>query len=258
MKEPADISNRHTNSHSKLIGSGLALLFHLLLFLFLFTTGFSTFFTIPQDQGILVEFLPDPIPTIPQAIPATEPLTPNPDPNQEVQLVQQATHTEEIQSQTQTQESTIEGAGDIEILEPTPPKPIDQRALYRSRNTGDTLAEQSSRVASATIQAGPLDGNTREGNPDGTPSAILPGRDVVGSLPLPEYTANTGGTVVVQIKVDQYGAVTGASINPVGTTVSERALWDAAVHAAQKAKFNVSAAAPVVQEGTITYVFTLK
>jgi len=249
---------QQSGQKNRWIGGGLALLFHLLLLLFSISSGFVVIQPPPQDQGILIEFLPDPTFVMPRAIPGQEPRALVPDPNQAVRLVQQAQHVEVVPSDARTQASTLGEFGDVERLEPPPPTPINERALYRSRDTGDTLAEQSSRVASSTMQAGHPDGNTRQGNPDGTPSARLQGRSVDGSLPLPVYNANIGGTVVVRILVDQYGNVTGASVDQNGTTVQNRVLWDAAVEAAKKAKFNTSGSDSVVQEGTITYEFRLK
>ena len=43
-----------------------------------------------------------------------------------------------------------------------------------------------------------------------------------------------------------------------GTTVTNTALWNAARAAAMKAHFNMSADAPVLQTGTITYKFKLQ
>ena len=244
---------------SKLAGTVLVVVFHLLIVLFLSTTGFRTIHPTPQDQGILIEFLPDPVYVRPRAIPGQQPRSPNPDPNREVRIIQQAIAAEINEGQVRTQQSTPGETGDVPVYEPPTPKPINERALFRSRDTGDSLADQRSRVVeSNAMQAGHPDGNTKEGNPDGTPSAALAGRSVLGSLPLPDFTANVGGTVVVRIMVDQYGNVTSASVTQTGTTVQNRTLWDAAVRAAKQAKFNVSAAAPLIQEGTITYVFILR
>jgi len=80
----------------------------------------------------------------------------------------------------------------------------------------------------------------------------------MGNLPEPEYNVNKSGRVVVKIMVDQYGDVVNAIPGASGTTVQDRTLWDAAKRAALKAKFNVSSSAPVVQEGTITYIFRLR
>ena len=250
----------HTEWQGRLIGGGIALLCHLLLVLFFFTTGFRTIYPIPQDEGILVEFLPDPTPyLVPRATPGQEPRAPNPD--QEVRLVQQATHVEEVLSQARTQQSTLGESGDVALLEPDTLK-INERALFRSRDTGDSLANQSSRVVSATMQAGAPDGNTREGNPDGTPTARLQGRTAEGNLPQPiippTNETSAGGTVIVRILVDQYGKVTGASVSQTGTTVQDKILWDAAVKAALDSKFNKSDTSPAVQEGTITYVIPVK
>ena len=258
MKSETD-TTQQKERQSKFVGGGTVLLFHLLFLLFFSTTGFHTLNLHPPDQGILIEFLPDPMYVNPRSIPGQLPRASNPDPDVDARLVQQALQTEVVEGQERTQQSTLGESGDVEVHEPPPPKPIDQRALYRSRDTGDTLAEQNSRVTSQTMQAGHPDGNTREGNPEGAPSAALPGRDVLGSLPLPEYTAaNIGGTVVVRILVDQYGNVTNANVTQTGTTVQSNTLWESAVKAALKAKFNVSSAAPVVQEGTISYEFILK
>ena len=80
----------------------------------------------------------------------------------------------------------------------------------------------------------------------------------MGNLPLPEYDVAKSGTVVVRILVDQYGTVTNAVPGVQGTTVQDATLWEAARQAALKAKFNISASAPAIQEGIISYIFTLK
>ena len=88
-------------------------------------------------------------------------------------------------------------------------------------------------------------------------TASLKSRNVVGSLPRPSYNAQMEGTIVVQIKVDQYGNVTEAIPGAEGTTVMDKNLWNAARNAAMKAHFNMSADAPVLQTGTITYEIAL-
>lgn len=62
----------------------------------------------------------------------------------------------------------------------------------------------------------------------------------------------------VKIRVDTYGQVTSAIPGIEGTTVQNRTLWEAARKAAMEARFNVSGSAPAIQEGRITYIFTLK
>ena len=157
-------------------------------------------------------------------------------------------------------ETTVGDEGDVEVPEPPAEKPIDRRALFSSRrsNRTDTAAVQVASEISDRLTAGHPKGNTEEGSPDGRPTARLEGRTVMGNLPLPEYSVQNAGTVVVRIMVDQYGTVTSAVPGARGTTVQDATLWEAARKAALKAKFNVSASAPAVQEGTITYVFTLR
>ena len=261
MASPHHLSDKHpkpAEKQGRFIGGGVAVGFHLLLVCFLFTSGFKVIYPPPQEQAILIDFLPEPVVVTPTAIPAAEPRSPRPNPQEEVRLVQQSTHVEEVLTEARTQESTLGETGDVEVHEPPPPKPINERALFRSRDVGDSLAEQGSRRVANDMQSGHTDGNTIEGNPNGQPSARLAGRSVLGSLPLPAYKANVGGVVVVRISVDQLGGVTNAQVDMQGTTVQDRTLWDAAIEAAYKAKFNTSAAAPVVQQGSITYVFVLK
>ena len=86
----------------------------------------------------------------------------------------------------------------------------------------------------------------------------MKGRNVVGSLPKPAYASQVAGTVVVQVKVDQYGNVVEAVAGAEGTTVTDASLWAAARSAAMKAHFNMDAEAPAMQTGTITYIFKLK
>ena len=64
--------------------------------------------------------------------------------------------------------------------------------------------------------------------------------------------------VVVQIKVDQYGNVKEAIPGVEGTTVTDKNLWNAARKAAMETHFNMSADAPALQQGTITYRFKLQ
>jgi TonB family protein len=80
---------------------------------------------------------------------------------------------------------------------------------------------------------------------------------VNGTLPRPSYGVQAAGTVVVEIWVDNYGEVKKAVAGVEGTTVSDKALWQAARNAAMGAHFNMSADAPPMQKGTITYIFKL-
>ena len=89
------------------------------------------------------------------------------------------------------------------------------------------------------------------------PNAKLSGRSVNGTLPKPVSNIQTSGKVVVDIWVDTYGNVQKAVAGTEGTTVTDKKLWQAARKAALGAHFNMSADAPALQKGTITYVFTM-
>jgi len=88
-------------------------------------------------------------------------------------------------------------------------------------------------------------------------SYSLAGRSAL-SMPKPDYPGNDEGIVVVQVSVDKNGNVTKAIAGVRGTTLADQQFWTAAQQAAMKAKFNVSADAPAIQQGTITYRFTLQ
>lgn len=90
---------------------------------------------------------------------------------------------------------------------------------------------------------------------DNGPVAALAGRSVAGNLPKPAVSAQKKGSVVVEITVDQNGSVKQAVAGAQGTTVSDQALWAVARAAALQAHFNKSASAPMLQKGTITYIF---
>ena len=88
-----------------------------------------------------------------------------------------------------------------------------------------------------------------------TATGQLKGRSIVGSLPKPAYRAREAGTVVVRIKVDQYGNVVETVPGVDGTTITDSELWKACRASASSAHFNAQADAPVVQTGIITFKF---
>ena len=90
---------------------------------------------------------------------------------------------------------------------------------------------------------------------EGTASAHLDGRSLVGNLPRLTTSAVVEGTVVLTIKVDQYGNVIEAIPGAEGTSITNYSVWDAARKAAMKAHFNMKADAPALQIGTITITF---
>ena len=137
---------------------------------------------------------------------------------------------------------------------------INRRALFSAadnKSQKDTIAAQTARKVSDALKAGHALGNTKTGETSGEPKANLKGRTLNGTLPRPSYTVQAEGTVVVDIWVDNYGNVQKAVAGGEGTTVSNKDLWLAARKAALGAHFNMSADAPALQKGTITYIFKL-
>lgn len=90
---------------------------------------------------------------------------------------------------------------------------------------------------------------------EGTAAANVQGRSLVGSLPKLTTSGQVEGTIVVAIKVDQYGNVAEATAGAEGTTTTNNSVWNAARSAAHRAHFNQSTDAPALQDGTITYTF---
>lgn len=233
---------------------------HLLLAAVLLFAGIN--YSPPEHDNrlqieILIEEERPPVPVRIIAEQGSSPRSPRPVPEREPELVQQAVVPEQIEGTQRTTESTPKETGDVPVKDPEPPV-INERALYRSRDIDTLAGEQTGLNVDQKRQAGDPAGNTPIGNPLGQPTAQLEGRTVVGKLPLPEYRENLAGKVVVRILVDSYGNVTSASPGIEGTTVQNRILWEAARKAALQARFNVSGSAPAIQEGRITYVFTLK
>ena len=136
---------------------------------------------------------------------------------------------------------------------------VNRRALFKMSkdgadkpaNAGNPYARQDT-VTTAAGTGGGLNPIGNDALDEG-----LQGRGLVGALPQPKYPAgNKGGKVVVRVAVNQSGIVTEAAYEPKGSTTSDKALVDAALAAARKARFAESKA--FVQGGRITYVFRMK
>lgn len=184
------------------------------------------------------------------------------EPARPVELTQQAQAPAAAPTRPDTPETPPDDFGDIDA--PTPPADepprLDPRASFPGvdRNNTAASAPKAPVTPTETYKTGQPDGNTDRGRTTGTANAHLQGRTVIGSLPRPDYSSQKEGTVVVRIKVDQYGNVTEAVPGIEGTTVTDKTLWNAARKAAMGAHFSQSAEAPVIQTGTITYIFKLQ
>ena len=235
---------------------------HAVLFVCFFLTGFTYLYPPPPEQEqILIEFDEPEIAKPKQTWNGTRPQAVEPDRTKPINLVQKSEAQNVGTKSNEAPESVVDDFGDVDIKDPAPKKEIDRRALFRAadnKTQKDTLAAQTAREVSDALKAGHAQGNTKTGETSGEPNAKLQGRSINGTLPRPSYPVQKSGKVVVEIWVDNYGNVQKAVAGVEGTTVTDKTLWQEARKAALGAHFNMSADAPALQKGTITYVFKLK
>ncbi|MDR2359421.1 MAG: energy transducer TonB [Prevotellaceae bacterium] len=195
--------------------------------------------TTPGKQGTKASATPDKPSTAPQVAKNTTPLTSS---------------------------NGANAHGDVERYDPAPDTtvtPINPYALFNPSMVNDGGASQQGATAqllSATVFKGGGDDTQTEKSSTtvlGGPSFSLTGRSIVGKMPVPDYSQNLQGSVVVEISVDRDGRVTSAKAGAKGSTVSDAILWSAAKEAALKTRFT-SSPTELVQYGTITYVFRLQ
>ena len=74
-------------------------------------------------------------------------------------------------------------------------------------------------------------------------------------IPVPIYTVDVGGLVVVDIEIGRNGRVKSAQINRTRTTCPNQDAYQKAVTYARRARFNVEQSAPESQSGYIAYEF---
>lgn len=255
---------KQEDKRSGIIGIAAALLGHAGVLVTCAFTGLSYLDPPPPETSFIIDFEEDPIdtPKPVETFVGRQPQAEEIDLTKEVDLVQKSESPYISKKPNTTPATKPDPHGDVEV--PTPkqkeePK-LDPRASFPGMGEKESTSTtpHSSSEASEGFKAGQPDGNTPTGKTEGTANAHLKGRNVKGSLPKPSYSAQKEGTVVVRIKVDQYGNVIEAVPGVEGTTVTDKDLWNAARQAALKAHFNQTADAPAVQMGTITYKFKLQ
>lgn len=135
-------------------------------------------------------------------------------------------------------------------------------ALANSRNTGTTSTGE-----------GITGGAGNQGSPNGSVDSLNRGEggglgnkgisyDLQGrrfqKLPLPKYDYQGEGKVVVEVSVDRSGKVVQAVPGIKGSSTLDEYLLRVAKDAAMEATFEAKSDAPLVQKGSITYIFKLK
>ena len=256
-------SRQTEDKRARWTGLAATVAIHAVALAFCLTAGLKYLDPPPPETSFLIDFdeeLFEPEKPVDAKV-GRQPQAEETDPEKPVELVQKAESPHVSDRPNKTPATKENGHGDVEV--PTPPQKeepkLDPRASFPGMSQQDDKATtpHAGSEAAEGFKAGQPDGNTKEGRTQGSANAHLQGRSVV-ALPKPSYNAQLEGTVVVQVKVDQYGNVTEAVPGVEGTTVTDKGLWNAARNAALKAHFNTSADAPVVQMGTITYKFKLQ
>ena len=85
----------------------------------------------------------------------------------------------------------------------------------------------------------------------------LEDRYVIGKVELPDHLGTQGGTITVNVSVNQYGTVKKTSVAD-GATITDPEVIESVRKAALQTDFNSNHDAPELQEGTITYTFKKK
>jgi hypothetical protein len=250
---------KKNNNASRATGVVLTVFIHAALIVCFFVSGFTYLYPPPpEQQQILIDFSEFEVEKPEQVWDGTQPRAE--EPSKEIELVQESQAQHMGSKANEAPEATVGDQGDVEVPEPVREKPIDRRSLFPSANNKtekDTLAAQTAREVSDALKEGHPMGNTKTGETQGEPKAKLAGRTHNGTLPKPGAKFEKSGIVVVDIWVDNYGTVVKAEAGGEGTNITDATLWNEARKAAMKASFNMSAEAPAMQKGTITYIFKI-
>ena len=260
MSEERYIQERRKQTNtSRATGVVLTVSIHAAMIVFFFVSGFTYLYPPPpEQQQIVIDFQEYEVQKPKQVWNGTQPRAE--EASKEIKLVQQSEAQHIGAKANEAPEATVGDQGDVEVPEPPREKPIDRRTLFSAANNKtekDTLAAQTARKVSDALKEGHAMGNTKTGETQGEPKARLAGRTLNGTLPKPTAGFDKSGIVVVDIWVDNYGTVVKAEAGGEGTNITDKHLWAAARSAAMKASFNMSADAPAMQHGTITYIFKI-
>lgn len=150
------------------------------------------------------------------------------------------------------------------IVEEKPREPeIKQEALFPGRTVGSTAQSEGQSDQAEGNQGrenGTPDGAYTDGGGTGNSGVVasLAGRSPIGKLGLPAYNGKDQGRVVIGIVVDAAGNVIEATYRAAGSNTDNKALVEAALKEARRAKFNkIEDPTLARQTGTITYTFKL-
>ena len=249
--------------NSRLAGAGLAIVVSIVVGCILAMNGLPYTFPPPPEQSpITLDFSEEPVQQKKpkQHKTGTRPTVAKPDPTKETKLVQQAKSPIETTKESKAEEANVNDHGDVVTPAPQPDTAVKKQSIFpgtKNKNTTEQQTPHATSQPSEEVGHGHFEGNIKEGDLVGKPNAKLAGRTVIGELPLPTYSLQESGKVVVKIKVNRDGTVVEAQPGEAGTTLTNKTAWEAAKKAALKTQFNMKSDAAEYQYGTITYVFNI-
>lgn len=233
----------------------LTVAIHLGALLFCNFSGFKYIYPPPEEKSILIDFTEEaPLVTKNESKPAPAPAVRS---EETVPAPAKQSVVESVGEKAPSNEGDVEVPAKMENKPVTEPEEeiIDTRALFRG---GKSSTQTTSADTTARSKGLPNGRNGGEGVAEGTGNWSLEGRRIEGRLPSPTYSGGETGTVVIRIWVDMYGSVEKAEVVGDKTTVTSKQLWQAAREAALKTRFRQDINHPELQEGSITYVFSLR
>jgi colicin import membrane protein len=259
-------------------------IFHVVVALIVIFLGFSTPLPLPGEEGIIITFGTDDEgfgftqPSRQQVTPPAPRPRPVPQTETDVPLVTQDIEEAPSLPQPRTEPARqpepvtpvqvprtepVEAPVQQEVAEAVPERRPNPNALFQGRTaSGDTGTSEGVTTGPGNQgrETGAPESTHRTGGDTGSPDGIsysLAGRNPL-SLPLPAYTQQVEGVVVVEVTVNRNGDVTNAIPGVRGSTTMNEHLLNNARRAAERAKFNVRPDAAAFQKGTITYHFRLQ
>ncbi len=257
------LEQERQHRNSRLAGAGLVLVVSAIVGCSLAFDGLPyTYPPPPEESPIAIDFNEEqPQKKKPkQQWNGTRPTVKNPDPEKDTKLVEQTQSPIKGVKENLDMESKVDDHGDVETPVPERDTTVKQVNLFPgSKNKSEKPATSPHAANEPTdeVKDGHIDGNIKKGEQAGVPNAKLAGRTVIGALPLPAYSIQESGKVIVKIKVNKAGTVVEAQPGEAGTTLTNKTAWEAAKKAALKTQFNMKDDAPDFQYGTITYIFNI-
>lgn len=217
----------------------------------------------PEEEGVMISFGNEAegggmneVPYVEPVQAASPPVTPSKPVKQEL-MTQQDNSVAIAEQQKKERERQ-------ERLEQERVKKENERRIAEQRRKEQEAIDNAKALdgmfgGSNTTGSGSTTGNTTQGNPAGSGTSggnswSLSGRGLMGSLVTPRYDNNVEGRITVNIRVDESGKVTNATIGSP-TTISDNVTRNAALTAAQNTRFTSGNG---IVTGTITYNFKLR